>query len=226
MANTLLNKIFNYFSLNRLFQHLFFALFDAFYKDLDTVCVLNKSEVSSFQWTPMKLNMNMRYLLGNIIYLTFYLVTLIIFVQYNFSYSAIPVNVMPSQKLLPAQFSDQADIFFGFVLLIGTCGSINLLFHKMDHFNVHFRMYATLNEDGTLEKIVQNGQTLSQQEAIKILQLHKKAKKIIQGLYILIQVECQPFYFFNIINNWKNGYVDYFIAIWISISIPNFVMRK
>lgn len=226
MTNILLTKISNFHSLNRLFRHIFFAVFDNSYKDLDGVCVLNKSKRTNFKWKPMKWFMNLRYLQGNIIYFSFYLVTLIILAQYDFNYLKIPANVLPSQKLLPAQFSDQADIYFGFVLLIGTCGGINLLFHNMDHFNLHFRMNATLNADGTLEKIVQNGQVLSQKEAVKIFQLHKKAEKIIQGFFVLIQVECQPFYFYNIINNWKNTFVDFFIAIWAAIVMPYFVMRK
>lgn len=216
----------NTFLLNIFFQKISFEFFNCFYTDIDAVQEIKSAEKIHNKWKTMKFNMNIRYLPGNIIYLTFYFINFGIFALYNYKYSIIPANVLPSQKLVPAQFSDQADIFFGFIIFIGTCCGLNLLFHNMNNYNVTFRMYAILHSNGSFKKIIQNGQVLNQKNAIKIFQLHKKAKKIIHFIFILIQVECQPFYYFNVINNWQNKFVDYFVAIWIGISVPFLTLSK
>lgn len=226
MAESTIVKLFNFLFFNKFFRNSFFVIFDCFYKDIDAVLELKNVKNTHSIWKPMKWKMNVLYLPGNIIYLTFYFICFIIFAHHNYKYSTIPVNVLPSQKLVPAEFSDQADIFFGFIIFIGTCCGANLLFHNMKNYNEHFRMYAILHSNGNLKKMLQNKQVIKHQTAIKIFQLHKKAKKIIQFIYVLIHIECQPFYYFNVINNWQNSYIDYFTAVWIGISVPFLTLSK
>lgn len=172
----------------------------------------------------MKWKMNLKYLPVQIINFFYYMVIAIVLLNQKFNYTILFAYVLPSQKLLPAQLSDLADAFFAFLIFIGNCCSINLLFHNMNDFNLHFRMYAIFNKQKHFEKMTQNGRKIEHNEAEKILNLHTKSKKLIQFIYVLIQIECQPFYYFNLFNNWENNFVDYFSAIWITILVPFFVM--
>ncbi|MGE9615955.1 MAG: hypothetical protein ACQPRI_06605 [Solitalea-like symbiont of Tyrophagus putrescentiae] len=158
--------------------------------------------------------------------LIFYLNDVAIIVQYGWSIRDVPPNVFPSQKLLPANLRNQADIFFNIVVLISTGTGFCFLFHKMEPFERHFRMLALIHKDGTLKAMYQDGQLLDTFEAQQIFKLHKKAKVIIEVLFLVVIAEAQPFYLFNVFNNWEGAFQDYFTAIWIIVSIEHLVMSE